>query len=77
MSAGPIPEYALLDVWMALGGESEAFTHWRFNEDRRRTMADSWAQLMAAVRGDWTMEGDTNPPPGSLLLLAPAAEVRQ
>ncbi len=68
VSSGPIPDYALLDVWCALGGDYTGFNHWRFIEDPRRTMADAWAQLMAAVRGDIAgLMEDTNPPAGSII----------
>lgn len=58
--------YLLLDVWMALGGESQDFERWM--DEPRRTHADAWAQLLAAIRGD-LMPGDTNPPPGEILAL--------
>jgi len=61
-----IPRYAMLDLWMALGGDSEVFEAWM--ADPKRTPADAWAQLLAAVRGD-TMPGDTNPYPGAILQL--------
>lgn len=56
-----IPTYAMLDVWMALGGSPEAFD--RMQDEPRRTPADTWAQLMAAVRGD-DLSRDHNPPVG-------------
>ncbi len=62
-----IPQYAMLDVWMALGGDSTDFDKW-IADDPRRTDADSWAQLMGAIQGD-LMTGDTNPPPGAILKL--------
>ena len=42
----PIPRYAQLDVWMALGGGAVAFERWRDG----RTFADAWSELIAAVR---------------------------
>jgi hypothetical protein len=58
-----IPLYAMLDVWMALGGDPVAFD--RICAEDRREPADTWAQLMCAVRGDLiTLLKDTNPPCG-------------
>lgn len=59
-----IPRYAMLDVWVALGGRPRAFE--RMMSEPRRTPADTWSQLLAVVndRGHTTFEGDTNPPPG-------------
>lgn len=55
-----------LDVWVALGGNGPDFETWM--DEPRRTNADAWAQLMAAVRGDWPgLFADTNPPAGQLL----------
>lgn len=59
-----IPRYALLDVWMALGGDSQAFEKWM--DEPKRTPADAWSQLLGAIRGD-LMTGDHNPDPGTLL----------
>lgn len=60
----PIPRYAQLDVWLALGGDGQAFERWR----DERGFADAWAQLMAAVKGDVVgLLADTNPPAGALL----------
>lgn len=56
-----IPAYAMLDVWMALGGTPDAFD--RMWDEDRRTPADTWAQLMAVIRGD-SLDADTNPPAG-------------
>lgn len=56
-----IPPYAMLDVWMALGGDPAAFERMWLEDGR--TPADTWAQLMAIVRGD-SIADDTNPPPG-------------
>jgi len=70
----PIPRYAQLDVWCALGGDYASFDHWRFHEDDRRTFADAWAQLCAAIKGDVAgLMADTNPPAGSILDLLVAA----
>jgi hypothetical protein len=58
-----IPVHAMLDVWMALGGEPAAF--YRMWEEDRRTPADTWAQLMAAVgQRLGSLAADTNPPIG-------------
>lgn len=57
----------MLDVWVALGGDLHGFETWV--DDSRRTPADAWAQLMAAIRGDVRgLMADTNPPAGDLLL---------
>lgn len=61
MDIDGIPLYAMLDVWMALGGESEAFD--RMWAEEGRTPADTWSQLLAVVRGQFPI-GDHNPPPG-------------
>lgn len=58
----PIPRYAMLDVWMALGGEPAAFE--RMCDEPRRTPADTWAQLIAMIRNPLSVLADTNPPPG-------------
>lgn len=63
--AHPVPRYAQLDVWMALGGEPQAFEAWR--DAPKRTYADAWSQLLGAIRGD-LMLGDHNPEPGDELL---------
>lgn len=60
-----VPRHALLDVWMSLGGGSQVFEDWM--SEPKRTPADAWAQLMAAIRGD-LMTGDHNPEPGDALL---------
>jgi hypothetical protein len=53
----------MLDVWMALGGEPAAF--YRMWDEDRRTPADTWAQLMAAVgQRLGSLAADTNPPIG-------------
>lgn len=66
-------EIHMLDIWTALGGDAGTFHAW-LRDDERRTPADSWAQLMAAVAGDRRLlEADTNPPAGLLLDLVPEA----
>lgn len=60
-----VPLVGMLDVWMALGGEPIAFDRWM--AEPKRTPADAWAQLLAAIRGD-LMVGDHNPGPGDELL---------
>jgi hypothetical protein len=63
----PAPQYLFLDIWCALGGDCVGFDAW-IADDPRRTPADSWAQLMGAIRGDRAaLEADTNPPAGALL----------
>lgn len=58
-----IPVHAMLDVWMALGGSPDAF--YRMWEEPKRTPADTWAQLLAAIRGDLaSLLADNNPPIG-------------
>jgi len=58
-----IPRYAMLDVWMALGGDPQAFD--RMMAEDRRTDADTWAQLLAVIARRWdALLADTNPPPG-------------
>ncbi len=65
----PVPRFAMLDVWVALGGDSIVFEEWI--DDHRRTPADAWAQLLAAIEGDAeSLAEDTNPPAGELLDLA-------
>lgn len=73
--SGP-PWYLALDVWMALGGDSNAFEAWAHHEDDRRTWGDAWAQIVAAVGGS-RMEGDRNPPPGTILDLPSYQWVRE
>ena len=73
--SGP-PWYLAQDVWMALGGDSDAFSAWAHCEDDRRTWGDAWAQIIAAVGGS-RMEGDTNPPPGTILDLPSYQWVRE
>jgi hypothetical protein len=67
MSDFPIPRYAMLDVWIALGGDSLDFETWI--DAPKRTPADAWAQLMGAVGGHIpSLLADTNPPADELLL---------
>ena len=73
--SGP-PWYLAQDVWMALGGDSNAFEAWAHHEDDRRTWGDAWAQIVAAVGGS-RMEGDRNPPPGTILDLPSYQWVRE
>lgn len=56
-----IPTYAMIDVWMALGGTPAAFD--RMEAEDRRTKADTWSQLLAVVRGD-DLAREHNPPAG-------------
>ena len=59
--------YERLDIWMALGLDSQEFGPW--SEHPKRTPADAWAQLMAAVAGNVaSLCKDTNPPAGELLI---------
>ena len=53
----------MLDIWLALGGDSRVFEEWI--DEPTRYPSDAWAQLLAAIRGD-LMNDDTNPPPGAL-----------
>ena len=72
-----IPIYAMLDVWMALGGDPAAFD--RMWAEPHRTPADTWAQLMAAVgQRLGSLAADTNPPIGPEFdrLIFPAAALR-
>lgn len=64
-ASGPrygVPTFAMLDVWMALGGEPNAFD--RMWAEDRRYPADTWAQLLALIRGSDSLWEDTNPPAG-------------
>lgn len=64
-----VDRIGMLDVWMALGGDPLAFDDWI--DEPRRTPADAWAQLIAAVGHNIkALERDTNPPAGALLDLA-------
>lgn len=65
MAEFPTPRYHMLDIWLALGGDPAVFEEWM--DDPRRTPADAWAQLMAAIRGDLAgLMADTNPPADQL-----------
>lgn len=56
-----IPREAMLDVWIQLGCPSLLFDS--FMDDPRRTPADAWAQLLAAISGNVNaLCRDTNPP---------------
>lgn len=58
-----VSRLAMLDVWLALGGDPIAFE--RMMAEDRRTDADTWAQLMAMIREDYpSLMADTNPPCG-------------
>jgi hypothetical protein len=58
---------SMLDVWLNLGLHGQAFEEWI--DELRRTPADAWAQLLAAVRGDISgLCMDTNPPAGTDLI---------
>lgn len=57
----PIPTYAMLDVWLALGGNMSGWMKWL--DEPRRGPADAWSQLLAWVRRTPPNE-DTNPPAG-------------
>ena len=57
----------LLELWQALGGDVGSYDRWM--ADQRRTVADGWAQLLAAVAGNVaSLFADTNPPAGDELL---------
>jgi hypothetical protein len=71
----PVPEasgrpsvHLLLDIWQALGGDSEAFHPWWAADP---SFPDRWAQIVAAVAGNISgLAADTNPPAGALLDIA-------
>ena len=64
MSQFRVERLAMLEVWMALGGESQPFERWMEN----RTFVDAWHQLLAAIGGDIAgLVEDSNPPAGELL----------
>ena len=66
MAEFPTPRYHMLDIWLALGGDPKVFDEWI--EHPKRTPADAWSQLMAAIRDDVvTLTQDTNPPAHLLL----------
>ena len=58
-----IPTYAMIDVWVALGGDVTSFD--RMWAEPHRTPADTWGQLLAVIRDDYLgLIEDTNPPMG-------------
>jgi hypothetical protein len=60
--------HLLLDIWQALGGDSEAFHPWWAADP---SFPDRWAQIVAAVAGNISgLAADTNPPAGALLDIA-------
>jgi len=59
-----IPLYAMLDLWMALGGDPTEFDRW--SEEPEMYPVEMWSFLLAAVRGD-DLTVNHNPPPGRLL----------
>ena len=61
MTFGVHPAY-MLHLWVALGGDVDGFN--RMWAEDRRTPADTWAQLMAVVKGDMALVIDSNPPMG-------------
>lgn len=65
----------MLDIWLSLDGDGEEFEAWI--DDPRRTFADAWAQLMAAINGSGSLVLDTNPPAGELLNLPVRRGIRR
>ena len=64
----PSVHLLLLDIWQALGGDSEAFHPWWAADP---SFPDRWAQIVAAVAGDISgLAADSNPPAGALLDIA-------
>ena len=62
------PVHLLLDIWQALGGDSEAFHPWWAADP---SFPDRWAQIVAAVAGNISdLAADSNPPAGALLDIA-------
>jgi len=60
--------HLLLDIWQAIGGESEDFHPWWAADP---SFPDRWSQIVAAVAGNFdALAKDTNPPAGDLLPLA-------
>lgn len=60
--------HLLLDIWQALGGDSEAFHPWWAADP---SFPDRWSQIVAAVAGNISgLAADTNPPAGALLDIA-------
>lgn len=67
-SGRPPVHLLLLDIWQALGGDSEAFHPWWAADP---SFPDRWAQIVAAVAGNISgLAADTNPPAGALLDIA-------
>lgn len=65
---GRPPVHLLLDIWQAMGGESEDFHPWWAADP---SFPDRWSQIVAAVAGNFdALAKDTNPPAGDLLPLA-------
>jgi hypothetical protein len=65
---GRPPVHLLLDIWQAIGGESEDFHPWWAADP---SFPDRWSQIVAAVDGNFdALAKDTNPPAGDLLPLA-------
>lgn len=62
------PVHLLLDIWQALGGDSEAFHPWWAADP---SFPDRWAQIVSAVAGNISdLAADSNPPAGALLDIA-------
>lgn len=61
---GRIPLYAMLDVWMALGLDSNQFEPW-VDDDLGGDRSEAWAFLLAKIRGD-DLSDNHNPPPGRI-----------
>ena len=59
--------FEMLDLWQALGLDSNDFHDWL--AEPKRTPDDAWAQLVSAVAGDVaSLCRDTNPPCGPQLV---------
>mgnify|MGYP007079496396 CR=1 FL=1 len=65
----------MLEIWLALDGDAEDFEEWI--DHPRRTPADAWAQLLAAISGSASLVLDTNPPAGKLLDLPVRKSLRK
>lgn len=64
---GP-PVHLLLDLWQAIGGDSEDFHPWWAADP---SFPDRWSQMVAAINGNISdLTADSNPPAGKLLDLA-------
>mgnify|MGYP007071579175 FL=1 len=62
------PVTLLLDVWCAMGGDSQVFHTW-WAEDP--SFPDRWSQMVAAIGGNISaLASDSNPPAGALFDLA-------